>query len=132
MLGIVAMHTLVIVPGILSGPEDFFGLSVFRISDKSCSVRGVNLNVGMFSYFTFRSSKYCFCLLWSIFIFSLRLVPILVKNLLNCSAISILSVVIIPCSFFSSEHSALTLFFLPVSSFSFCQIFLLFLKFSLK
>ena len=51
MLGIVAMHNFVIVPGILSGPEDFFGLSVFRISDKSCSVRGVNLNVGMFSYF---------------------------------------------------------------------------------
>ena len=58
MLGIVAMHTLVIVPGILSGPEDFFGLSVFRISNMSCSVSGVKLNAGMFSYFTFRSSKY--------------------------------------------------------------------------
>ena len=132
MLGIVAKQVLVIVPGISSGPEDFLGFRYFNILDRSFSESGVNLNVGMLLYFTLRSSKYLFCLFLSILILLLRLDPILVKNLLNSSAISYLSLVISPCSFISSEHSAFALFFLLVNSFTFFHIFLLFLKFSLK
>ena len=42
------MQILEIMPGILSGPADFFGCNDFPILINSLTLRGVNLKTGIF------------------------------------------------------------------------------------
>ena len=86
--GMVRIVNLAIIPGILSGPADFLGCSVFPKSSKSDKLIGLKLKFGILTNFSFSLEKYSFCLFLSIVILSLRVFPTWVKNLLKIVAIS--------------------------------------------
>ena len=71
----IEIHIFDIVPGMLSGPADFFDFRDLVKSAISFSVRGLNLNVGVFEYLFLRLVKYVFCESLSIFSLSLSFEP---------------------------------------------------------